>query len=67
MRQYQNKHGRHMSFSPYFPHRVFRRSFSWHMVFSLLFFPTGFLEETIPRMIDHKDKQGLGGVLGFIY
>jgi hypothetical protein len=35
-------------------------------IFSSIF-STGFLEETIPRMIDHKDKQGLGGVLGFIY
>jgi hypothetical protein len=25
------------------------------------------LEEIIPRMIGRKDKQGLGGVLGFIF
>jgi hypothetical protein len=56
-----------MSFSPYFSHRVFGRSFFMaYGIFSSIF-STGFLEEAIPRMIGHKDKQGLGRVLGFIY
>jgi hypothetical protein len=36
------------------------------LYFSSQFFPTGFLEKMVPRMIGRKDKQGLGGVLGFI-
>jgi hypothetical protein len=32
----------------------------------LLNFSHRFLKKMIPRMIGRKDKQGLGGVLGFI-
>ena len=32
-----------------FSHRIIRRSFSGHIVYFLYFFPTGFLEEMIPK------------------
>jgi hypothetical protein len=37
----------------------FQEFFMAYYIF-LLYFPTGFLDEAIPRMIGRKDKQGLG-------
>ena len=53
-----------MSFSPYFPTGFLEGVFHGILCISSIF-PTGFLEEIILRMIDHKDKRGLGGGLGF--
>ena len=54
-----------MSFSPYFPTGFLEGVFHGILGISSYIFPTGFLKEIISRMISHKDKRGLGGVLGF--